>query len=86
MHPHKVCKAGKEAFFFHKPCVTLREETEWVELVDGGFNLLAGADPQRMMSAFESFIDQSIDFRKDLYGNGHSGNKIKNIIINQLNK
>ena len=34
----------KEAFFFSSPCVTLRDQTEWVELVENGFNMLAGAN------------------------------------------
>ncbi len=38
----------KEAFFFKKACVTLRDETEWVELVDNGFNVLVGADKEKI--------------------------------------
>lgn len=41
----------KEAFFFEVPCVTLRDETEWVETVDAGANVLAGADDERITAA-----------------------------------
>jgi UDP-N-acetylglucosamine 2-epimerase (non-hydrolysing) len=41
----------KEAFFFRVPCVTLREETEWVETVETGWNTLVGCDPERMVQA-----------------------------------
>lgn len=41
----------KEAFFFRVPCVTLREETEWVETVEAGWNTLAGCDPGKMIWA-----------------------------------
>ncbi|MEM4218086.1 MAG: UDP-N-acetylglucosamine 2-epimerase (non-hydrolyzing) [Candidatus Methanomethylicaceae archaeon] len=41
----------KEAFFFRVPCVTLREETEWVETVETGWNVLVGCDPERIVQA-----------------------------------
>jgi UDP-N-acetylglucosamine 2-epimerase len=45
----------KEAYFFAVPCITLREETEWVETVDSGWNLLAGADTKAIVEAAASF-------------------------------
>jgi UDP-GlcNAc3NAcA epimerase len=41
----------KEAYFFQVPCVTLRDETEWIETVEAGWNTLAGADTQRILAA-----------------------------------
>ncbi len=41
----------KEAFFFEVPCVTLRPETEWLETVSSGWNVLAGSDPDAIVSA-----------------------------------
>ena len=59
----------KEAFFFQKPCITLRDETEWVELVGNGFNTIVGADKAKILTAFEK---QNYDLNYDinLYGNG----------------
>jgi len=45
----------KEAYFFKVPCVTLRPETEWVETVDAGWNVLAGSDPRRIAEAVHTF-------------------------------
>lgn len=44
----------KEAFFFEKPCIIMREQTEWVELVENGNALLAGADEHRIFEAYEA--------------------------------
>jgi len=60
----------KEAFFFGKHCITLREQTEWVELVDNGFNLLVGSDSVKLKNAFEFFKTKISDFSIDLYGSG----------------
>jgi UDP-GlcNAc3NAcA epimerase len=65
----------KEAFFFKKPCITLRDETEWVELVEGGFNILAGADRDRILQAWRSSFFSG-DFGQDLYGGGLASERI----------
>lgn len=70
----------KEAYFFRKPCITLRDETEWVELVEQGFNCLAGADQGKILEAEQSFIPQRKDFTGSLYGTGIAGNNIINIL------
>jgi UDP-GlcNAc3NAcA epimerase len=62
----------KEAFFFGKHCITLREETEWVELIENGFNVLVGSDKLRLKEAFELFATKTSNFNIDLYGNGHA--------------
>ena len=59
----------KEAFFFKKPCITLRDETEWIELVNGGFNRLVGANCEQILKAYNS-QNYDIDFDIDLYGMG----------------
>jgi len=66
----------KEAFFFKKPCITLRDETEWVELVKGGFNTLAGANEKLIKNAFKN-QSYNIDFNVNLYGEGRA---CKNIV------
>jgi UDP-GlcNAc3NAcA epimerase len=72
----------KEAYFFAKLCITLRDETEWVELVENGFNKLVGADKNKIIKAFNEMFLKKINFNKNLYGNGFASQKI----INELNK
>jgi UDP-GlcNAc3NAcA epimerase len=68
----------KEAFFHKVPCLTLRDETEWLELVEAGWNLLVGADPDRLVRGMEHFLSPSITlpYNDRLYGDGRSGEKI----------
>lgn len=65
----------KEAFFHGKRCVTMRDETEWVELVDLGLNELVGADTQRIASAIAR-ADRPIDSNHDLFGDGNASNRV----------
>lgn len=55
----------KEAYWLGVPCVTLRDETEWVETVTNGWNVLVGASKERIVSAVKTFVPQS--FRPTLY-------------------
>ncbi len=73
----------KEAFFFGKSCITLRDETEWVELVVGGFNVLAGADKGRIIESYKNhstFNNQNSSL--DLYGSGNASEKIIGMLLN----
>lgn len=62
----------KEAFLFGKHCITLREQTEWVELVENGFNVLVGSDKLKLNEAFNLFKTKTSDFSINLYGNGNA--------------
>ena len=66
----------KDAYFFKRPCVTLRDETEWTELVEGGFNRLAGARPDMIYEAFREALASHPDYDLELYGGGHAGQSI----------
>lgn len=66
----------KEAFFFKKHCITLREETEWVELVEHGFNILAGSDTNKILSCVHTMRTKDSNFNVNLYGNGKASQTI----------
>jgi len=77
----------KEAYFFNKFCVTIREETEWTELVAAGANLLAGSDPERIVQACTENIGRKLETKGDFFGKGNAGeliaeNILKNLSIN----
>lgn len=74
----------KEAYFFNKPCVTLREKTEWVELIDYEMSVLAGADYKKIINAVDDFVHRPLKQVSSLYGNGQSGEKIIDIIHTKL--
>ena len=70
----------KEAYFFKKPCVTLRNETEWIELVDLGVNFIAGADKENIIRGVNRMIEADLSFHQELYGSGDASDQIVNII------
>lgn len=65
----------KEAYWLGIPCVTLRDETEWVETVASGWNTLVGADPFAIVEATRSFSPPAN--RSALYGNGHAAERCR---------
>ncbi len=67
----------KEAFFFKKQCLTMRDETEWVELVENNFNIVVGSDEKNILDGFDNIFKVRPNFDIDLYGKGDAG---KNII------
>jgi len=68
----------KEAYFFQKPCVITREETEWVELLDAGWNILAGTSRQPILDACYQKLDptQRPAESPAFYGSGNAGQRI----------
>lgn len=72
----------KEAYFFEKPCITLRDETEWVELVENGFNTLVGADKEKILKSYQKAKFKNQNAKPDLYGTGQASK----IIVQELLK
>ncbi|MCW1244314.1 UDP-N-acetylglucosamine 2-epimerase (non-hydrolyzing) [Pseudomonas sp. SAICEU22] len=62
----------KEAFFFSRPCVTMRDQTEWVELVEAGANVLCGADSCLITAAVRDGINRIVQDNEHLYGGGQA--------------
>ena len=67
----------KEAYFHQTPCITLRDETEWIETVDAGWNQLAGASPESIKEALSAQPE-----RKKIheYGTGHAAEVIIDLL------
>jgi UDP-GlcNAc3NAcA epimerase len=78
----------KEAFWFGVPCVTLREETEWVETVEAGLNRLVGADAHEIIGAAHDALElqqiPSTGKREGIYGDGKAADKIVSILSAKL--
>ena len=70
----------KEAFFFKKPCVTMRDQTEWVELIEHGVNVLAGANTQKIIESTKMMLGRVIKDPLNLYGGGNASQNIVNVL------
>jgi UDP-GlcNAc3NAcA epimerase len=73
----------KEAFFQGVPCVTLRDRTEWVELVESGWNRLADpADGDRLHAVLREALEAPLPApRPELYGGGHAARRVAELIV-----
>ena len=72
----------KEAFFLGTPCITVRDETEWIETVEDRWNIVAGCDENRILYAIES--EQGKAVQKSPYGNGNAAEIICSFIEGYL--
>ena len=68
----------KEAYWFEVPCITLRDETEWVETVDAGWNVVVGANCEKIVDAANS-IKLPVQ-RPELYGDGRAAQRMLEIL------
>jgi UDP-GlcNAc3NAcA epimerase len=76
----------KESHFFSKPCIVLRHETEWVELVKNGTTRLADADPDKIKEAWNFFINNQEDLQYPaFYGDGKAASAILNEMLMVFN-
>ena len=74
----------KEAFFFKKPCIVLRNETEWIELVNKGNAILTGPDRKKIIDAYNTFQKTESFTYPNFYGDGKAAEFICSEIIQQL--
>ena len=70
----------KEAYFFKKPCVILRPETEWVEIIEQNAGILVDADYNRIVDAYNTLSKSAVDF-PTIFGDGNAAFKILQSII-----
>ncbi|MDG6251780.1 UDP-N-acetylglucosamine 2-epimerase, partial [Methanocalculus sp.] len=77
----------KEAYILQVPCITLRENTEWVETVEDGWNVLAGADTNRIIAAVRQMAGEERNQQNECnathsahYGDGTAADAIRRII------
>jgi UDP-N-acetylglucosamine 2-epimerase len=71
----------KEAYFFGVPCITLRPETEWLETVETGWNVVTGADISAIVEGYQKEINSPPASRPNLYGDGKAAQHILKHLI-----
>ncbi len=74
----------KEAFFFKKQCLVTRDETEWTELVDLGYNFLTGTDEELIIRKVAELQSFKKDFHEQPYGQGDAAEKIVMILQKRM--
>ena len=72
----------KEAYLLKVPCITLRDTTEWIETIEDKWNVLVGADKEKLLNAVKNFSPK--EKQRNLFGDGHASEKIAAIIKQYL--
>jgi UDP-GlcNAc3NAcA epimerase len=75
----------KEAYYFHKPCIILRPETEWVEIIEAGTGILVDAEKKKIKEAVNLLLYQTFEF-PSIYGDGHAAEFICQKLLDNQNK
>ena len=73
----------KEAYFNKVPCITLRENTEWIETIEQSVNQLVGVDPEKIKESINNFLPPEQNYLKNLYGDGKTSAKILEILLSK---
>ncbi len=71
----------KEAYFFHKPLVVARPETEWTEIIENGAGIIADADESRIVNAVDELLNKSDLQFPEVFGNGRAAEFICNTML-----
>jgi UDP-GlcNAc3NAcA epimerase len=74
----------KEAFFFKKPCIILREQTEWVEIVENGNALLVGSNEEKLIEAYHQLTTKKDYTYPPFFGDGHASEEICRLMLEHL--
>ena len=74
----------KESYFFSKFCITMRDSTEWTELIENGYSVLAGANEMAILEAYKLLENQEFQKKSELYGGGKAANVILKTMQNLI--
>lgn len=74
----------KEAYYMKRYCITLRNETEWTELVGCGYNHVVGTDPMNILQTVQNLINMPPVFPTELYGDGHAAKVIAKKLVETM--
>ncbi|MBM77844.1 MAG: UDP-N-acetylglucosamine 2-epimerase (non-hydrolyzing) [Crocinitomicaceae bacterium] len=74
----------KEAYFFKKPCIILRPQTEWVEILETGSAIISDANEQAILDGVNSFFSKNNLTFPPIFGDGHAAEFIAKEILKQL--
>jgi len=76
----------KEAYFFNKPCIILRNETEWVEIIEHGAGRLAGSDKSKILQYYAGFMENKPSEFPPIFGDGRAATTICDLLVENFEK